>query len=64
LICADDDAAIAAAKQLVDGHSIELWRGARKDTTLPQKQMKQSIRLFVIPMRRLGMGTAKCVKSA
>jgi hypothetical protein len=37
LICADDDAAIAAAKQLVDGHNIELWRGARKDTTLPQK---------------------------
>jgi uncharacterized protein YjlB len=29
-----------------------------------RRTLKQSIRLFVIPMRQLGMGTAKCVKSA
>ena len=32
--CDDDDAAIAAAKQLVDGHDVELWQGARKIITL------------------------------
>lgn len=26
----DDAAAIAAALQLVDGHDVELWQGARK----------------------------------
>ena len=37
LISADDDAAIVAAKRLVDGHDVELWQGARKVTTLPHK---------------------------
>jgi hypothetical protein len=37
LVCDDDDAAIAAAKQLVDGHDVELWQVARKITTLTQK---------------------------
>ena len=34
LISADDNAAIASAKRLVDGHDVELWQGARKVTTL------------------------------
>ncbi len=37
LISDDDDAAIAAAERLVDGHDVELWQGARKVTTLPRK---------------------------
>ena len=28
--CKDDETATAAAKQLVDGHEIELWHGNRK----------------------------------
>jgi hypothetical protein len=37
LVCDDDEAAIAAAKQLVDGHDVELWQGAWKITTLTHK---------------------------
>jgi hypothetical protein len=29
LICPDDNAAIESAKQLIDGHDIELWQGDR-----------------------------------
>lgn len=35
LICPDDDAAIAAAKRLVDSHDVELWEGTRKVILLP-----------------------------
>ncbi len=37
LICADDDAAVAAAKRLLDGHDIELWQPDRKVTTLAHR---------------------------
>jgi hypothetical protein len=37
IVCADDEAAIAKAERLVDGHDVELWQGARKVTTLPRK---------------------------
>lgn len=30
LVCPDDDTARKYAKQLVDGHDVELWDGARK----------------------------------
>ena len=30
LDCADDEAATESAKQLVDGHDVELWQGVRK----------------------------------
>jgi hypothetical protein len=30
LYCSDDEAARERAQQLVDGHDIELWQGARK----------------------------------
>ena len=30
LDCADDDDAIEAAKQLIDGHDIELWQRDRR----------------------------------
>jgi hypothetical protein len=30
LDCTDDDAAIQSAKQLVDGHDVELWQMDRK----------------------------------
>jgi hypothetical protein len=30
LICEDESAAQEQAKQLVDGHDVELWQGARK----------------------------------
>jgi hypothetical protein len=29
LICASDDEALAEAKELVDGHDIELWSGPK-----------------------------------
>ena len=32
LDCADDDAAMEQAKQLVDGHDVELWELGRKIT--------------------------------
>jgi hypothetical protein len=30
LVCADDDAAKERAKQLVDGHDVDLWQLGRK----------------------------------
>jgi hypothetical protein len=30
LICADDDEAMEKAKQLADGHDVELWQRDRK----------------------------------
>jgi hypothetical protein len=30
LLCPDDDTANEYAKNLVDGHDVELWQGARK----------------------------------
>jgi hypothetical protein len=38
LDCADDSAAIESAKQLVDGHDIELWQRDRMVAKLPRKQ--------------------------
>ena len=38
LECADDDAAIERAKQLVDGRDIELWQLARKIATFESKK--------------------------
>ena len=32
LLCPDDDTATEYAKQLVDGHDVELWQGDRKVT--------------------------------
>jgi len=37
LDCADDAAAIEAAKQLVDGHDIELWQRDRRIARLDAK---------------------------
>jgi hypothetical protein len=33
LACPDDDKAKEYAKQLVDGHDVELWQGDRKITS-------------------------------
>jgi hypothetical protein len=30
LSCADDSAAVESAKQLIDGHDLELWQGDRR----------------------------------
>lgn len=38
LICADQNTAIEHAKQLVDGHDVELWELDRKIATFPHKQ--------------------------
>lgn len=32
----DDEAAIAAARQLVDGHDVEIWHGKRLVKLLPK----------------------------
>ena len=38
IVCDDDEEAKRFAKQMVDGHAIELWHEARKITTLePEK---------------------------
>jgi hypothetical protein len=37
LDCADDDAAIQSAKQLVDGHDVELWQLARQVAKFERK---------------------------
>jgi len=37
LDCGDDRAAIESAKQLVDGHDIELWQRDRMIAKLPRK---------------------------
>ena len=41
LQCADDAAAIAKAKQLVDGHDLELWQLDRKVATFECKEKKR-----------------------
>jgi hypothetical protein len=33
LVCPDDSSATEYARQLVDGHDVELWQGDRKITT-------------------------------
>lgn len=38
LFCADDQAARRQAAQLVDGHDIELWRGANRLATFAAKE--------------------------
>jgi hypothetical protein len=37
LICSDDAEAIEKAKQLVDGHDVELWQLDRKIATFSHK---------------------------
>ena len=37
LTCANDAAAVAAAKQLVDGHDVELWQAKRMVARLARK---------------------------
>jgi hypothetical protein len=37
LECDDDDVAKQAAKQLVDGHDVELWQGTRKIATFKRR---------------------------
>jgi hypothetical protein len=37
LDCKDDEAAIEAAKQFVDGHDVEVWQQNRKITRLARK---------------------------
>ena len=37
LDCVDDDAAMVEAKQLVDGHDVELWQLTRKVAVFPKK---------------------------
>ena len=38
LVCPDDEAAKVRAKQLVDGHDVELWECARRIATFKQKE--------------------------
>jgi hypothetical protein len=40
LDCVDDRAAIESAKQLVDGHDIELWQQDRMIAKLPRKRFQ------------------------
>ena len=37
LECGDNAEAVEHAKQVVNGHDVELWQGARKVATLPHK---------------------------
>jgi hypothetical protein len=38
LSCADDAAAVAAAKPLIGSHGVEIWQGARRVVTLEASQ--------------------------
>jgi hypothetical protein len=42
LVCADDDEAMKKAKQLVDGHDVELWQRDRKIATFERKPKTES----------------------
>jgi hypothetical protein len=42
LVCVDDDEAMKKAKQLVDGHDVELWQRDRKIATFERKPKTQS----------------------
>jgi hypothetical protein len=37
ILCDDDEAAKERALLLVDGHTVELWQGARKVATFPTR---------------------------
>ena len=41
LECADDEAASERAKQLVDGHDVELWQRDRKIATFKHERKMQ-----------------------
>ena len=38
LLCPDDDTAKEYAKQLVDGHDVELWQGDRRIESFQHRQ--------------------------
>jgi hypothetical protein len=38
LLCPDDDTAKEYAKQLVDGHDVELWQGDRRIESFKHRQ--------------------------
>jgi len=38
LVCADEREAKERAKQLVDGHDVELWQGTVRIATFPHKE--------------------------
>ena len=38
LVCPDDEAAKVLAKQLVDGHDVELWQLDRRIATFKQEE--------------------------
>jgi hypothetical protein len=40
LDCETDDAAVESAKQLVDGHDVELWQRDRKITRLTRGDLE------------------------
>jgi hypothetical protein len=47
----DDDAAAEQAKQLVDGHDVELWQPARKIAVFPAKPTVRSECIFFLVLR-------------
>jgi hypothetical protein len=40
LVCEDEEAATEQAKRLVDGHDVELWKGAQKIATFPHTNIR------------------------
>ena len=38
LVCEDETTAKERAKQLVDGHDVELWQGTRKIAIFPRQR--------------------------
>jgi hypothetical protein len=43
LVCPDDEAAKVRAKQLVDGHDVELWERARHIATFKRRAPRQPV---------------------
>jgi hypothetical protein len=43
LVCPDDEAAKVRAKQLVDGHDVELWERARHIATFKRTAPRQPV---------------------
>jgi hypothetical protein len=67
MVCDDDAAALERARQLVDGHDVELWSGARLVELLKHNDASNEVRAFdrqLDESRRMSKGAIDAVASA
>jgi hypothetical protein len=67
MVCDDDAEALERARQIVDGHDVELWSGARLVELIKHNQTSNEVRAFERQLeqsRRMSKGAIDSVASA